>query len=47
VSQGARPAGEFLHYAAAEGQVRVSVHFEGKSYKTNQGVARLTGKDEE
>jgi hypothetical protein len=29
--EGARPAGEFLLYGAAEGEARVSVYFEGET----------------
>ena len=41
---GARPAGEFLLYAAAEGEVRVSVYFEGETvWLTQKTMAELFG----
>ena len=39
--KGARPAGEFLLYAAAEGQVRLSVYFEGETVRLTQKMAEL------
>jgi hypothetical protein len=42
--EGARPAGEFLLYAAAEGEVRVSVYFEGETvWLTQKTMAEIFG----
>ena len=42
--QGARPGGEFVLYAASEGEVRVSVYFEGETvWLTQKTMAEIFG----